>query len=57
MEYTNSLTEHLLTQGILDEQTKEEFTQAYYSQEEVQNLNDSQSFEKTAIFTLTCFLK
>jgi hypothetical protein len=57
MEFTNSLTEHLQTQGLLDENTVRDFTQAYYEQENASSLNDSENFEQTAIFTLTCFLK
>ena len=52
MEYTNSLTEYLLNQGILDDKSKDEFTNAYYSQEENQDANESQLFENTAVFTL-----
>ena len=57
MEYTNSLTEYLLNQGILDDKSKDEFTNAYYSQEENQDANESQLFENTAVFTLAWFLK
>lgn len=57
MEFTNSLTEHLQTQGLLDENTVKEFAQSYYEQQDASSLNDSDNFEQTAIFTLTCYLK
>ena len=57
MEYTNSLTDYLFNQGILDEKSKNEFTSAYYSQGDNQDPNESQVFENTAVFTLAWFLK
>ena len=57
MEYTNSLTEYLLNQGILNEKSKDELANSYYSQEENQDTNESQLFENTAVFTLAWFLK
>ena len=57
MEYTNCLTKYLLSQGILDEKSKDEFTNSYYSQEENQDSNESQLFENTAVFTLAWFMK
>ena len=57
MEYTKSLTEYLLSQGILDDKSKDEFTNDYYSQEENHDANESQLFENIAVFTLAWFLK
>ncbi|CAI2358799.1 unnamed protein product [Moneuplotes crassus] len=57
MEFTNSLTEHLKNIGILDENASQNFSKSYYDQKNISGHDESDSFEDTAIFTLTCYFK
>jgi len=57
MEFPGSLAKHLMTQGILNENTVSEFTQNYYSLKDTMFPEEPHKYENVSVFKLTCFLK